>query len=73
MFWALMMEKGNDINKNCLGLLSDSGMLEVMEELVEVRVLTEGGRPGNSPVRGNTTPYYYHTPTHTHPLHLVIK
>lgn len=29
--------------------LSDSGMLDVMEELVDVKVLTDGGRPGNSP------------------------
>lgn len=27
-------------------------MLEVIEELVEVKVLTDGGRPGNSPAEG---------------------
>lgn len=43
-------------------LLSDSGMLDVMEELVDVKVLTDGGRPGNSPVGGcNTTSYSFQT------------
>lgn len=39
-----------NLQKDYYGLLSVSGMLEVIDELVDVRVVTEGGLGGYSPI-----------------------
>ena len=49
------LKKKKKLKTTTVSLLSDSGMLEVMDELVDVSVLTDGGRPGNSPVRNDTS------------------
>jgi len=45
-----LIRKLENIEKFTENLLSVSGKLDVMEELVDVSVVTEGGRGGYSPI-----------------------